>query len=377
MMYDFLSNNADDLVQRCIDKVARRPERHASEHQLRNGVPMFLSQLIRTLQAEEKSGAVAAMAISGSSGGQAKDLSEMGVSAAAHGKALLELGYTFDQVVHDYGDLCQAITDLAVERDAPFAVDEFRTLNRCLDNAIASAVTEFSFQRDVSLAQRQSADSNEQLGFLMQELRNSLSVATMALDAMETGHLPITGATGAVLKRSHAAMMRLITLSLDDVRAKGAAHGAQEVFSLAAFIHEASEAAQLEADRLGCPLLMPPIDDLLGVRGNRELLLAALANLLHNAFKFTQARTAVSLTACAVEDRILIAVRDHCGGLPVGAAEKMLSPFARRGEDQSGLGLGLLIARQSITQDGGQLTVENFTGTGCAFTMNLPRYLAP
>ena len=50
------------------------------------------------------------------------------------------LGYTADQVVHDYGDLCQAITDLAFERDAPFAVDEFRTLNRCLDNAIADAV---------------------------------------------------------------------------------------------------------------------------------------------------------------------------------------------------------------------------------------------
>jgi signal transduction histidine kinase len=194
---------------------------------------------------------------------------------------------------------------------------------------------------------------------------------------METGHLPITGATGAVLKRSHAAMVRLITLSLDDVRAKSAAHDAQEVFSLADFIHEASEAAQLDADRLGCLLLVPPIDDLLGVRGNRDLLLAALANLLHNAFKFTQSRTAVSLTACAAGDRILIAVRDHCGGLPVGDAEKMFSPFARRGEDQSGLGLGLLIARQSITQDGGQLTVQNFPGTGCAFTMNLPRYLAP
>jgi hypothetical protein len=47
------------------------------------------------------------------------------VSATAHGKELLHLGYTVDQVVHDYGDLCQAITDLAFERDAPFAVGEF------------------------------------------------------------------------------------------------------------------------------------------------------------------------------------------------------------------------------------------------------------
>jgi C4-dicarboxylate-specific signal transduction histidine kinase len=63
-----------------------------------------------------------------------------------------------------YGELCQAITDLAVERDAPFSVEEFCTLNRCLNNAIAiaiaDAVTEFSFQRDVSIAARQSEDLN-------------------------------------------------------------------------------------------------------------------------------------------------------------------------------------------------------------------------
>lgn len=146
MMHDFLANNAAALVQRCVTKVAKRPRRHATETQLRNGIPMFLGQLIRTLEAEQEHGAGAGDDISGTSGGDndKATLSEMGVSAAAHGTALLALGYTVDQVVHDYGDLCQAITDLAVERDAPFTIDEFRTLNRCLDNAIADAVTEFS-----------------------------------------------------------------------------------------------------------------------------------------------------------------------------------------------------------------------------------------
>jgi len=59
--------------------------------------------------------------ISGASGGDPHGLSEIGVSAAAHGGQLLQLGFTVDAVVHDYGDLCQAITDLGVElagRDA-------------------------------------------------------------------------------------------------------------------------------------------------------------------------------------------------------------------------------------------------------------------
>jgi hypothetical protein len=59
----------------------------------------------------------------------------------------LRLGFTIEQVVHDCGDLCQAITDLAFERSVPIEIDEFRTLNRCLDNGIADAVMEFSFQR--------------------------------------------------------------------------------------------------------------------------------------------------------------------------------------------------------------------------------------
>ncbi|WP_229423103.1 sensor histidine kinase [Telluria aromaticivorans] len=377
MMHDFLANNADDLIDRCVAKVAKRPKRHATATQLRNGIPMFLSQLTRTLEAEQVEGAGAGLAISGASGGDNATLSEMGVSAAAHGTALLALGYTVDQVVHDYGDLCQAITDLAVERDAPFTIDEFRTLNRCLDNAIADAVTEFSFQRDATLAEQQSADLNERLGFLMHELRNSLNVATMAVTAMEAGSLPVKGATGAVLKRSHEAMKRLITTSLDEVRIKGAEQGAAKVFSLASFIDEARESAQLDAESRNCELVVLPVDPALGIAGHRYQLLAALANILNNAFKFTCAQTSVTLSAYALGDRVLITVKDHCGGLPVGDAEKLFSPFTQRGDDRSGLGLGLSIARQSLAADDGEITVENFPGIGCAFTISLPRRVAP
>jgi signal transduction histidine kinase len=373
MMHNFLANNVEDLIRRCTEKVSKRPRRYATEKQLSNGIPMFLSQLIRTLEAEQEQGTAAATAISGASGGDRVRLSEMGISAAAHGTALLELNYTVDQVVHDYGDLCQAITDLAVDRDAPFTVDEFRTLNRCLDNAIADAVTEFTFQRDVSLAQQQSANVNESLGFLMHELRNSLSVATMAVTAMEAGLLPISGATGAVLKRRLSAMEKLITASLDEVRATGEAVRDLNNFQLDSFISEASEAAQLEADERGCVFSVAPVDKSLVLQGDRDALLAAVANLLSNAFKFTKPNTEVSLLAFAIGDQFLIEVKDHCGGLRIGDAEKMFSPFSQRGDDKTGLGLGLTIARQSIVANDGTLSVQNSAGIGCCFTISFPR----
>ncbi|MEO6278594.1 MAG: sensor histidine kinase, partial [Roseateles sp.] len=124
----FLSNNREELIARCRVKVAQRPHRAATTAQLANGVPLFLEQLTRTLQAEKRGEIGESLRISGAASGDATRLTEMGVSAAAHGKQLLALGFTVDQVVHDYGDLCQAITDLAVERDAPFSVGAFRTL---------------------------------------------------------------------------------------------------------------------------------------------------------------------------------------------------------------------------------------------------------
>ena len=157
MLHNFLANNRLELIARCAEKVARRPQRNASAKQLQTGIPMFIDQLIRTLKAEQEGEAKTGLRISGASGGDRPDLSEIGVTASAHGTELLRLGYTVDQVVHDYGDLCQAITDLAVERDAPFTIDEFRTLNRCLDNAIADAVTEFSLLRELAILDQRPA----------------------------------------------------------------------------------------------------------------------------------------------------------------------------------------------------------------------------
>ncbi|MDB5854775.1 MAG: histidine kinase [Herminiimonas sp.] len=374
MMHEFLAHNREELVARCTEKVAKRPKRNATPQQLKNGIPLFLEQLRRTLQAEQEGYRSDALRISGASGGIGSALSEMGVSAAAHGKELLALAYNVNQVVHDYGDLCQAITDLAFERDAPFSVDEFRTLNRCLDNSIADAVTEFSFQRDTVIAEQQSIDMNERLGFLMHELRNSLTSATLAVDAIELGNLSLSGATGAVLKRSLSGMDKLIVRSLSEVRVKGSTPETHQMFSLAAFIAEAAGAAQLDANTRGCVFTVADVSPLLGMVANRDLMSGALANLLHNAFKFTHHHTEVKLNAYPLGDRVLIEVADNCGGLPHGDAEKMFSPFTQRNNDKTGLGLGLSIARQSVAEYGGFLTVMDTPGVGCTFTISLPRY---
>ena len=118
--------------------------------------------------------------VSGPAGGTLS-LSEIGETAAPHGRELMQHGFTVEEVVHDYGDLCQAITDLAFEHGAPHRGRRVPHLNRCLDNAIASAVTEFGYQRDFVVADKQAEALNERLGYFAHELRNQLATATLAL----------------------------------------------------------------------------------------------------------------------------------------------------------------------------------------------------
>ena len=373
MMHEFLSNNRDDLIERCRLKVAHRAARGATAQQLQNGVPLFLDQLILTLRIEQTREPMESRKISGPSGGEAS-FSAIGTSAAQHGQQLLELGFSVDQVVHDYGDLCQAITDLAYERDVPFQIDEFRTLNRCLDNAIADAVTEFSYQRDSTAAGKNAAQVNEKLGFFVHDLRNVLQRASLAFEAGKAGNLNWSGATVAVLERSLDGLRKLIDDSLAEVRLAGGRERPPDVFSLAEFIGEIEQSVSLRARAHGCAFTVSSVDARLAIRANRDLLFSALENLLQNAFKFTRPGTDVTLNAYAVAEHILIEVKDHCGGLSAADVDSMFDPFRQNGVDRTGLGLGLSIARRNVEASDGVLSVRDIPDTGCAFTISLPRH---
>jgi signal transduction histidine kinase len=362
------------LIERCRLKVARRLAPKVSGKQLAHGIPRFLDQLIRTLEVEQTSEPMQSRRVSGPSGGGAV-ASEIAATAALHGRELSEQGFTVDQVVHDYGDLCQAIADLAFERGVPIQVDEFRTLNRCLDNGIADAVTEYAFQRK-SLVESKSVEAmNERLGFLAHELRNHIHAATLAVMAIKAGNVGATGATGALLDRSLIGMRNLIDRSLADVRATAGMPPRAQLVSLADLVADVKISASLDADARQCEFTVGAVDAGLALDVDREMLLAAVGNLLQNAFKFTQHHTEVSFNAYAAADRIRIDVEDHCGGLPQGAAEDMFLPFEQSGEDRSGLGLGLAICRRSVEANNGVLSVRDIAGSGCVFTIDLPRHV--
>lgn len=374
MMHEFLTLNRENLIERCRVKVSGRRSPKIDAKDLEYGISLFLDQLIKTLKMELLPEPMLSVDVSGPAGGERATYSEIGEAAALHGVELLGVGFTVDEVVHDYGDLCQAIMDLAFETGETIDTDEFRTLNRCLDNAIALAVTEYDYQRDSRIADKLLTKYNEEQGFFTHELRNYLFSAKLALGVIKTGRVGLEGATGAILTRSLEGMEKLINRSLSEVRLGARLPENQNQFSLADVVKEVAEAALLQAESSGCKLEVSLIDPDLAVVADRELLFSAILNLLQNAFKFTQKGTKVTINAYSEANRVYIDVKDHCGGLPPGDPEKMFVSFSQNSVDKSGLGLGLCIARRSVEANDGTLTVRDVPGHGCVFTIELPRF---
>ncbi len=192
MLHEFLSTNRDEVLRRCRKNETKRSSaaqfRAVSDH----GVPLFLTQVVETLEHESLSRA-------GSFGkaNPAPVPHSIGRAAALHGAELLRQGCTVDQVVRDYGDVCQTVTEMAIEHKAQISVDEFRTLNRCLDDAIADAVT--AFGRDRQAANAQSEIMRDRLETLAHEQRRLIDTALQAFSAVRTGSIGFSGATGTVL----------------------------------------------------------------------------------------------------------------------------------------------------------------------------------
>jgi signal transduction histidine kinase len=176
-----------------------------------------------------------------------------------------------------------------------------------------------------------------------------------------------------VLKRSLVAMTSLLSGAVEEVRASSSTPAKSGTFSVAAFLAEAQNVALLHARAKGCSLVIQHAEPGLKVLGSWELLMAALVNLLHNAFKFTHQHTQVTVSVRTTDDLVFIDVEDHCGGLPDGRVEVLFMPFTQRSKDRSGLGLGLSIARRYVEADGGSLTAQNLPDKGCIFSMSIPR----
>ncbi len=339
-----------------------RTDLASSDTQPEQGAPLLLTQIVdaltnastlRVLRSESSS-------------------TEISDSAALRGQQLLRDGFSVTQVVNGYGDLCQAVTQLAGELNAVISARDFHVFNRCLDEAIAGAVTAHTRQRERDLAY----EGTERIGVLAHEMRNLLNTMSLSFAIIREGKVGLGGSTGAMLARSMAGLSTLVDRSVAEVRLEAGVLKLEPI-SLLRFIEQMQITGAVHAQGYGVQLTVHPVDRDLMIDGDWQFLSSAVSNLLQNAFKFSRARGQVSLATRVSADRVLIEISDECGGLPPGEIQDLFRPFTQGSSDRSGLGLGLSIARNAARANGGEIRVRDIPGTGCVFTLDLPLRPAP
>ena len=350
LLHEFLTDNTTEIIARSRAKVASRTGPTPSEAEMKNGVPLFLKQIINRLRLETQ------------------DTAAIQDSAAHHGGELLDMGFTISQVVHGYGDVCQAITQLAEEVDAPISVEDFQLFNKCQDDATAQAVTEYERQRDQSVAYQ----GMERRAVLAHEMGNRVAAALISFNLLQKGTVGIGGSTSSVLGRSLRALQLLVNNSLAEARLD-AGHGLKERISVSELIAEVQSEASMVADAGGFKFVVPAVEAGIHVEADPQILAASISNLLQNAFKFSRPGARVSLRTIATPDRVLFEVEDECGGLPAGQLEELFLPFEQRHANRSGLGLGLSISAKGVEAAGGRIGGRDIPAKGCVFWIDLPR----
>jgi hypothetical protein len=199
-LQEFIETNHAKLLSMTREKVAKRsPGTRSEDLETKHGVHVFLHEMSEALAAEAKRDPAQRAEADPPTN---QDIAK---TAALHGRDLLGLGFSIDQVVHDYGDVCQAVTELAVELDAPVSVAEFHTLNRCLDNAIASAVTAWTGDRetDASAEEGQGASRDERL-------RRLVAGSIKLFELLRAGKVAPGGSTATVLGQNLEKMRAML-----------------------------------------------------------------------------------------------------------------------------------------------------------------------
>jgi signal transduction histidine kinase len=354
MLHEFLILNREAIIDATTTKAVHRGSPTLDVGALRNGVPLFLAQVAETLRRE-------------TADGNAFSPRAIADGATRHGAELLVRGFTVSEVVHFYGDICQAITELAVAQNAPVSVDEFRILNRSLDTAIAQSVTEHARLTAVDAVKGET----QRIGELAHELRGNLQTALIAATVLKGGTVAVNGSTATVLARSLSNLSALIETAVSEVRLSTGQAERRTRLNVGAFLAGVALSGRVLADHHDVHFQSDAVDPSLAIQGDAQLLESAVMNLLQNAFKFTPPGGRVVLRTRGDGTRVVIEVEDQCGGIQESSIT--FQPFAdRRSKDRSGLGLGLSIARQAVHAHSGEMHVRNVAGIGCIFSIDLP-----
>lgn len=347
-----LTERREELIARWRQRVrGYTAPQEMERQQILNTLPKFLEELASTLV---------------EAGESVASTEELTALAREHGAQRFEVGLNVASMVREYGVLRDCILDMIHEEGAVLSTEGFRVLSQHFENAIATAITEYTRHRDQQIEEQEAAH----FGFLAHELRTPLSTALLALGRLRRVNGESSSDLIDRLERSLHALSTRLDHTLVESKLRGRRQLDREHFDLRELIERCADDVQMQGSARDIAVVVEAHEHA-PVHADRRAIAAVITNLLVNALKFSKPGGTVVLRCSTHESLVTVEVQDECGGLPPGATKRLFVPYVQQGRDRSGFGLGLSICKQAIEAHGGQITVVDLPGKGCVFSFSL------
>ena len=240
-------------------------------------------------------------------------------------------------------------------------------------------------QRYEAALQEADRRKDEFLGMLAHELRNPLSAISNAVQLVRrtTAPDPNTAWARDLIERQIAHLTRMVDDLLDVSRVtQGNLTMKSEPVAVSVPVALAVDITRAQFELRGQVLEVRMPEEAIGICCDTARTAQAIANLLHNASKFSPEHARVELSVGREEGAMTLRVRDNGAGMPADLVPRVFDVFVQGDQAldrrHGGLGLGLTIARRLVEAQGGTLEAASpGPGLGSEFTLRLPAQDAP
>jgi len=216
------------------------------------------------------------------------------------------------------------------------------------------------------------------IGNISHEFRTPLAGIKAMVETLREGAVEDKETAGDFLARIDSEVDRLTQLVAELTELSrietGKAELRKEPLDLNQLVDEVIAQLSPQAKRQKITITRKSAADLPSVPADRDRVRQVIANLVHNAIKFTPTGGRITITSRALEDSSVVDISDTGIGIPKEDLPRVFERFykgdkARAGE---GTGMGLAIAKHVVEAHGGNIWVESEEGKGSTFSFSLP-----
>ncbi len=149
-----------------------------------------------------------------------------------------------------------------------------------------------------------------------------------------------------------------------------------ETFTLESLVNESVKQTTPQAQIKGITISCEKIEDI-SLYADQNMIRTVLRNLLSNAVKFSFPKENIELETNLLNHQLTISVTDHGTGIKPEVLDKLFSlteqaTTTKGTANEKGTGLGLILCKEFVERNGGNINVKSKVGKGSTFSFTLP-----